>query len=376
MKKVYTIILLSLLLLTGCGEKEASSPVAQTKAFIPPAVTNIPLLEKDLYLPPEKSSDKKLVFRADVTQDDEITFLYQYQKEKKSEFELATLQPDDTWKVSTPKWEQALLEKTTSPLSTLDVYSDGSYLAMIQPEDDLPSFYYLTPDGNVTEWELPHGILEWTDEIHEMANGILLTEKNQIVLTTYKTEIDEQTGKPAEGMGPDMGHMIVYDPYTKKLISKRDYVDMAANIFIIGDYVFCSGDNEVQVYPLNGGGIQSVYTDKELQRVKNRKDIQQSLCTYAGGKYAYWYTHLGIYRLDVSLTDNAENPVEKIISPDYFPKTDKKYFGINTMICKEDGKTTTIYVRGVPYDLKTNDEEYFTVDASEQIFTRYVFQEP
>ncbi len=371
MRKIYTALLLSLLLLTGCGETEASEPAQQVKEVSPPIVTNIPLLEKDLYLPQNEKSDKKLVFRADVTQEDEITFLYEYQKGKKLEFQLARLQPDDTWKVSTPKWEQALLKEVTSPLSALSAYSDGSYLAMIQPEDSLPVFYHLTPDGSVTKWELPDGILQWTKQTHEVANGMLLTEKNEVVLTTYIISIDEQTGTPEEGMGLETGYMILYNPYTKKLISKRDSVNTADHIFITGDYVFCAADNEIHVYLLNGGRIQSVYTDKELQK----KEIDQSLCIYPGGKYAYWYNDLGIYRFDISLAGNAKNTVEKIIPSKYYPKTEKEHFGINQMLCYEDGKTTTIYIKGVPYDLKTNDNDDFTIDASEQTFTRYVFRE-
>lgn len=374
MKKIYTILLLSLLLLSGCGEKESSEPVQKINEITPPTVADIPLLEKDLYLPENEKSEKKLVFRGNVTQEDEITFLYEYQTGKKLEFQLARLQPDDTWEVSKPKWGKALLKETSDPLSAISVYSDGSYLAMIQPENDLPLFYHLMPDGTVTKWELPDGILEWEDGFHEITDGMFLTEQNQILLTTYKIEVDESSGKPFEGLGPETGRLLIYDPYTKKLVSERDYVGMAGNIFITDKYVFCSRDSEIQAYLLDGGGIQSVYKDKELEKAAEKNSPVAPFCTYSGGKYAYWYTELGIYRFDVSLADKPENTVEKIISSEYYPKTDKEYFGVNQMICNEDGNTTTIYVRGLPYSLKTDDEEDVHVDAAEQIFTRYVLR--
>lgn len=396
MKKLYFLGIFLFFMMTGCGQvKTSDEPQPVINVDTLPAVTDIPLPEKDLYPIETEKPGKELLFRSDVTWEDEFTFLYQYREGNKTWFELAKLQPDDTWEISTPEWGQKfidLLEKSESPLKSLKVCSDGSYFAMIQPEDSLPVFYHILLDGTITEEELPEGILQWTEHTHEMAQAMFLTEKNEIALTTFRVTPDENTGKPMEGAGHGIGHLIVYNPYTKKLVSKRECVDNVYHLFIKGDYVFCEAGAEVHAYLLEGGGIQSIYTADELQKKREEEtaSLQErdepiphekqehsiSFCDYSGGKYAYWFTDLGIYRLDVSQATNAKNTAEKILSSDVYSLPEKPVkLSMTGITCMEDGKTTMIYTKGYCFEEKKVGEKGFLVVTHGPALTRYIYRE-
>lgn len=377
MKKIYILGIFLLLLLTGCGQNRTASETLQINEEVPPNVTNIPLSDADRnYYSSQRQETgqkdgEKLVRWINVTWENEIRYLYEYQDGNKFRFELANLQPDNTWEISTPKWEQALLKKAKAPLDSLEICSDGSYLAMIQPEDDLPVFYHILLDGTVTEHHLPDGILEWKKDSHEMANGMLLTEKDEIALSTYTIPPEEYRDVESDGTNhQEPAHLIVYNPYTKKLVSKRNYIGLAQDLFIKGDHVFSTYGNSIDVYLLKGGDIQSIYTTDELQK----KSAGQSVCTYPGGNYAYWYTNLGIYRLDVSLVANAENTVEKLIPSKYYQPPEKN-FSIFTMSCIEDGKTASIYIKGSTYEEEEVDDENKIFHFSDPVLTKYVYEE-
>lgn len=376
MKKIYILGIFLLLLLTGCGQEKTVSETLQINKEVPPDVTNIPLSDADrnYYSSRKQEADQengeKLVRWINVTWENEIRYLYEYQDGNKLRFELASLQPDNTWEISTPKWEQALLKKAKAPLDSLEVCSDGSYLAMIQPKDDLPVFYRILLDGTVTEHHLPDGILKWKKDSHEMADGMLLTEKDEIVLSTYTIPPEEYQNIEFEGIGHEPAHLIVYNPYTKKLVSKRNYIDVAQDLFVKGDYVFNTYGNSIRVYLLEGGDIQSIYTTDELQK----EPAGQSVCTYPGGNYAYWYTNLGIYRLDVSLVANAENTVEKLIPSKYYQPPEKN-FSIITMSCIEDGKTAAVYIKGSVCEDQELPDGNHIFNFSDPVLTRYLYEE-
>lgn len=396
MKKIYVLGVSLLLLLTGCGQEKTSDeaqPVINKDTL--PIVTDIPMPEKDLYPIETEKPEKELLSRHDVTWEDELTFLYQYKEGKKTWFELAKLQPDDTWEISTPEWGQKfvdLLKKQETPLTGLEVCSDGSYFAMIQSEDSLPVIYHIMPDGTITEEALPDDILQWTDRIHEIVQTMFLTEKNEIVFTTFQIPIDENTGEPMTEIGHGAGDLVVYNPYTKKLVSRRECVDGLEHLFFNGDYVFCETGTEIHAYLLEGGGIQSVYTTDELQK-KRKEELAASeerdepvpheeqehsisFCDYSGGKYAYWFTDLGIYRLDLSQVTNAENTAEKIISSDAYSLPEKPVkLSMTGMTCMEDGKTTTLYTEGYYFEEKKVGEESFLAITHGPALTRYIYRE-
>lgn len=387
MKKLFLLGVLFVITLTGCGQNETSVETTQIKEEAGPTVTDIslPPLEQTLSSSEKQENGKRVLFEADVTWEDDIAFLYEYQEAEKLQFELARLQPDNTWEISTPEWAQALLKETGEiPLSALNVCSDGSYYAMVLSEDEnsVPFFYHILLDGTVTKETLPDGILEQAKDGSELVEGMTLTEKNEIILTTYTMSSAEQADESDQFSDYNPCHLIVYNPSTKKLIAKRDYIDRAENLFTAGDYIFSMSSNEIQAYLLKGGEVQSVYTNKELaefqekEKAKNSERVSTaSLCNYFGGKYAYWYTGCGIYRIDVSQTQNAENTAEKIISSKYYPSFEGS-FGVTDIIGCENGKETTIYVKGIPYNLQENGQQKgMSINPSDPVFTKYIYQE-
>ncbi len=383
MRKLFLLGFLFLILLTGCGQDNTSVETTQIKAEDGPTVMDIalPPLEQKLH---SQENSKNFFLEANVTWDNEITFLYEYQEDGKLQFQLARLQPDNTWEINTPEWADALLKETgKKPLSALNVCSDGSYYGMIVPEDEnsTPSFYHILLDGTIIKESLPDGILEETKDSPEQVEGMTLTEKDEIILTTYTMSSDNQEESADEVGGYEPSHLIVYNPYTKKLVSKRDYIGRAEDLFTVGDYVFTMSRNEIYVYLLKGGDVQSTYSNKELTEFQQKKSSQipsaGGLCSYSGGKYAYWYTEAGIYRIDTSLTENAENTVEKVIDPkNYHSSASEGSFGVTEIIGDEDGKETTIYVKGIPYNLQENKEEKsYKIDSSDPVFIKYISQE-
>ncbi len=396
MKKLYFLGIFLFFMMTGCGQvKTSDGPQPVINEDTLPAVTDIPLPEKDLYPIETEKPRKKLLFRPNITWEDEFTFLYQYQEGNKTWFEIAKLQPDDTWEISTPEWSQKfvdLLEKSGSPLRSFEVCSDGSYFAMIQPEDGLPVFYHILLDGTITEEELPEGILQWTEFTHEIADGMLLTEKNEIVLTTtYKILPDQNTGESMAHIGHGTGNLIVYNPYTKKLVSKRECIDSADRTFIKGDYIFCQAGAQVNAYLLEGGGIQSIYTADELQKKREEELSTQegaepipheeqeypiNFLGYSGGNYAYWFTDLGVYRLDVSQVTNAKNTAEKILSSDVYSLPEKPVkLSMTGITCIENGKTTMIYTNGYCLEEKKVGDDAFVAVTHGPVLTRYIYRE-
>lgn len=368
MKRILLLFMIVAILLSGCSlsnteEIETESSSVQKEEALPSVenIPNCPWWE-------QRKFQEEVNFMGNVTKDGIYTYLYGCTESGKQEYLLAELTEQDEWEMSPVAWETELRKRTKEVLTDVAVCSDGSYIGVVQPEDDLPVFYQLKEDGEVTEWKLPDGILKWDKDAKEKVRWILVNEKNQVVISTYFSGHDYIDGEPVSATEPS--HTIVYDPFKQEMISEREYVGSKDEVVVAGDYMFSSVPTGeymgIRVYRMDGGGAQAVMSHDTITSAKDHGFTRQRFVCYRGGDYGYWYTDFGIYRFPVKKSYNGSEELELVIPSECYVRQDENY-NVLDMVCSEGDSEMEFYVEIITHILNDNG----TSSPGDVILTRY-----
>ncbi len=366
MKRVLLVFMIVAILLSGCSvsNTEQTEPESSVeKEEVLPTVENIP----NCPWWEQRKFQEEVNFMGNVTKDGIYTYLYGCKESGKQEYLLAELTEQDEWQMSPVAWETELRKRTKEVLTDVAVCPDGSYIGVVQPEDDRPVFYRLKEDGEVTEWKLPDGILEWNKDEKEKVRWILVNEKNQVVISTYFSGYDytDQGELPST----EMSRTIVYDRFKKKVISEREYVGSKGEVAIAGDYMFSSVPTGeymgIRVYRMDGGGVQAVISHDTITSAKHHGFTKERFVCYRGGSYGYWYTDFGIYRFPVKESYDGSEELELVIPPECYVRQNENY-NVLDMVCSEGDSEMEFYVKIIA-DYPTDG----TYSPGNVIMTRY-----
>lgn len=366
MKKFLILCMIMAVFLAGCfapeteqtktgnndTPKEELSPTVET-------IENCPWWE-------QKMLEDGTNFSCNVTNDKRYTDLYGYKEKGKQKYMFADLTEQNEWEMSPAAWEEGLWEKTKEVLTDVAACPDGSYIGVVQPADDLPVFYELKENGEVSEWKLPEGILAWETDAPEKVEWITVNEKNQIVMSTYFMAQDEEGATSISGYS----RVIVYDRFKKEVVTRRKYVGRKEWTCVAGEYIFSIiPDGEyhgVKAYRMDGGEAQVFMSHDTIRSAEYGGSSQQNYVCYRGGDYGYWYTDFGIYRFPVKQDYDGTEELELVIPSDVYIKNDSNY-NVTNMMCTEGDSDVEIYVEIITHIKDENGNE----GPGDVILTRY-----
>lgn len=140
MKKCLMLFAIMTIFLIGCStsntKETATSNRSIPKEEVIPEVENIP----NCPWWEQKMLDGGTNFASNVTRDGRYSMLYGYEEDGQERYILANLTDQNEWEMSSVAWEKNLGEKTKEKMRDLVVCPDGSYIGVIQSEDDPPVF--------------------------------------------------------------------------------------------------------------------------------------------------------------------------------------------------------------------------------------------